>query len=191
MRKCKLTPCRIGMFIDEVRSELSLYGDVSDKHDHIDELIRHGRLSAYSFGAGQYILYDAERQRALVSLAKWPAPPAWVDATEPIRSIDNYIEFSTDENALGYECEGFTVHRRGHQAGARALFEQLARARHGENAVARHLQYLGYEDDGSRGYSFAYQVFIGENLMNGQMKGFFSYFHVRLKPVKEAEAAAA
>jgi len=179
------------MFIEKVKSELSLFGDVGDKHDHIDEMIRHGRLSAYTSGAGEYVLYDAQRQSALVSLDGWPAAPAWVDAIEPVRSIENYIEYSTGENALGYKCEGVTVYRRGHRAAAQELVEKLARARHGESGTARHLQYLGYEKDSSLGFSFAYQTFIGENLMNGQMKGFFEYFQVRLTPAKEMEAAAA
>jgi len=178
------------MFIENVKSELSIFGDFGDKHDHIHEMIRSGRLSPYTAGAGDYVLYDAQCQKALVTLAKWPAAPAWVDATEPVRSIDNYIEFSTGENALGYKGEGVMIYRKGHRAAAQQLAEKLAKARHGENGTTRHLQYLGYEKD-SLSFFFAYQIFIGESLMDGQMKGFFEYFSVRLTPAKEKEAAVA
>jgi hypothetical protein len=191
MSRSKLLPCRIGIFIEKVKSELSLFGDVGDTHDHIHEMIRHGRLSPYMAGAGDYVLYDAQSQRALVSLARWPAAPGWVDATEPARSIDSYIEFSIGKNALEYKGEGLTVYRMGHRAAAREIAEKLAGARHGENGTARHLQYLGYEKDISLGFSFAYQIFIGENLMNGQLKGFFEHVSMRLTPAKEMKVAVA
>ena len=193
LQSYNIVPChhKCVLEIPDLNERLFPYGDSEEERsDNVGMLARRGRLMAYIGGPGCYVLYDQARRKALVSACDWPAPPAWVDAGDPIDAIANYIDFSTGNNDLEYRAEDITVVCRGHRAAANAIFLKLANARYGGDAVVLKPQYLGYEG-GDRGMDFMYRGFMGSPHGNNELAGHYDFLHVRLMPPKKAFTEAA
>ena len=190
MDKCFLVPCHHSWVLEipEVSEKLYMFGDTQQQRaDSVDTLVRRGRFVPY-IANNVYVLYDQETWKGLVSLLNWPVGPEWVGAQDPIDAVGNYIKETTDENELEYRAEGITVRYEGHRKAAQAIFTQMARARYGDDALVKCLQYLGYES-GYHGFTFHYRALMGGPYGNGGMKGHYDFIHMNLMP-KEKKSEA-
>lgn len=146
-----------------------------------------GRLHGYITDGG-YLIYDNQRQQALVWIQHWPTPLVWVSTSNPATAIDAHIEHSLNSNELEYEGEGHVVNARGHEMAAKQIAAKMASAKHGAAGAVRNVMYLG-KKEGDYGISFAYRAFIGEKIENGDLSGFYEFLW--LHSTKQHEAMKA